>query len=97
MAVQVKAVTLKKVRTALRLSSGIFDADELKPIIGACILDLQNSGITMTDESDELILRAITLYAKAHFGFDENADKFQRSYDMLKCSLSLAGDYNGAV
>lgn len=45
---------------------------------------------------DPLLERAVILYAKAHFGYGENVDceRFQRAYNVLKCSLSLAGDYN---
>jgi len=57
------------------------------------------SGVTenkANDDTDPLIKRAITFYAKANFGIDNpNADRFHDSYVMLKQHLSLAGDYNG--
>ena len=44
-------------------------------------------------EDDPLIKRAVVLYCKAHFGADDNAGRYQQSYDMLKGSLMIAGDY----
>ncbi|NLC03180.1 MAG: phage gp6-like head-tail connector protein [Tissierellia bacterium] len=44
---------------------------------------------------DSLIQRAITLYVKANFGWDNpDAERLQQSYVMLKQHLSLSGDYN---
>ncbi|HZJ99434.1 MAG TPA: hypothetical protein VFC79_05490, partial [Tissierellaceae bacterium] len=44
---------------------------------------------------DVLIQRAITLYVKANFGWDNpDAERLQQSYLMLKQHLSLSGDYN---
>lgn len=44
---------------------------------------------------DSLIKRAITLYVKANFGWDNpDAERLQQSYLMLKQHLSLSGDYN---
>jgi hypothetical protein len=44
---------------------------------------------------DPLIKRAITVYIKAHFGWDNpDAERLQESYNMLKQHLSLAGDYS---
>lgn len=46
---------------------------------------------------DPLIERAIILYSKANFGYSEESEKYQKAYDLLKCSLSLAGDYHALV
>lgn len=44
---------------------------------------------------DSLIKRAITLYVKANFGWDNpDAERLQESYVMLKQHLALSGDYN---
>ena len=43
---------------------------------------------------DPLIKRAITIYVKAHFGWNNpDAEKLQQSYDMLKCHLALSQEY----
>lgn len=89
---------LEKVKVALRkVKVDAFD-DEIKDIIAACRLDLTLAGISEDKaklDDDPLITRAIILYAKAQFGYIENAEGFQKSYDALKNSLTLAGDYNG--
>lgn len=43
---------------------------------------------------DPLIKRAITIYVKAHFGWNNpDAEKLQQSYNMLKAHLSLSQEY----
>ncbi|WP_313413143.1 phage head-tail connector protein [Sedimentibacter sp.] len=43
---------------------------------------------------DPLIKRAITLYCKANFGYDNpDAERFAESYKMLKIHLALSSDY----
>lgn len=85
---------LDKVKLALRVSGTVFDL-EIQDLIDAAKLDLQISGVVKVDEEDALIQRAIIVYCKANFGYDNNeAERFQKSYDMLKQHLSLAGDYN---
>jgi len=43
---------------------------------------------------DPLIKRAITIYVKAHFGWNNpDAERLQQSYDMLKCHLALSQEY----
>lgn len=96
---------LDKVKTALRVKSAAFDG-EIEGLIAACKADLRLVGIQFeeTSEQDEeppaekagdpLIERAIILYVKGNFGYFEDGEKYQRAYDCLKCSLSLAGDYN---
>lgn len=91
---------LEKVKGALRITTDvpIFN-DEVQGLIDSCKLDLQIAGISETklDEEDPLIERAIITYAKAHFGYDNtDADRFLRSYEMLKQHMSLSGEYNEA-
>jgi len=33
----------------------------------------------------------VILYAKANFGYLEDAEKYRSAYDYLKCALCLAG------
>ena len=95
---------LDKVKNALRVKTTAFD-DEIKGIISACEADLRLVGVSVTEEKppaegetpaagDPLITRAIILYAKANFGYSDDSEKYRQAYDYLKCSLSLAGDYN---
>ena len=84
---------LEAVRLSLRLLDEVFDA-EITDIIEGCKLDLKLAGIVNYEDDDPLILRAVTLYAKGHFGFNNTGEKFLQSYEALRNSLSLAGDYS---
>ena len=93
------ATTLtEKMRAALRISSTSSKiTEEIEDCIGACKADLQNDGVKVIDETDKLIVRAITLYCKAEFGYNNNAEKFRKSYDTLKMRLAMSGEYNTAA
>lgn len=85
---------LEKVKLALRIKSNILDL-EIEDLIEACKIDLSISGVKKIEESDPIINRAIILYCKANFGLEnKDSDNYQKSYDLLKQSLSLCGDYN---
>jgi uncharacterized phage protein (predicted DNA packaging) len=90
---------LNDVKLSLRITSTAFDI-EVQDLIEAARLDLIQSGVSIlkaNDDTDPLIKRAITLYCKAFFGYDNpDADRLRDSYVMLKQHLSLAADYNGA-
>lgn len=83
---------LESVKLALRISTSAFDA-ELNDMIDAAKADLRLCGVLNVEETDPLIKRAVILYCKSNFGTDQNSEKYQRSYDMLKSSLWMAGDY----
>lgn len=100
---------LDKVKNALRVKTTAFDVEiqglidaceaDLR-LVGVNIPKARppNQGQTpaqgeMPLAGDPLIVRAVILYAKANFGFSEDSEKYQKAYDYLKCSLSLAGDY----
>lgn len=90
-------ILTEKMRAALRISSTNEKiTEEIEDCIAACKADLVNDGIKVVNETDALIVRAITLYCKAEFGFNNNADKFRQSYDTLKMRLALSGEYNTA-
>ncbi|WP_339145446.1 MULTISPECIES: head-tail connector protein [unclassified Sutcliffiella] len=89
---------LNDIKTALRISQSntAFDT-EIIDLIEAARLDLMISGISQekaSSDKDPLIKRAITIYCKANYGFDNpDFDRLQKSYAMLKQHLSLTGDY----
>ena len=84
----------EKMRAALRISSTSEKiTEEINDCIAACKADMKNDGIK---ETDGLIIRAITLYCKAEFGFNNAAEQFRKSYDALKMRLSLSAEYNTA-
>ncbi|MGN7309913.1 head-tail connector protein [Alkalicoccobacillus gibsonii] len=91
---------LNRVKTSLRISqeNKAFDGD-VQDLIEAAQADLFQSGVSAEksiSETDPLIRRAVITYSKAHFGIDNpDADRFAKSYDLLKQHLTMAGDYNG--
>lgn len=85
----------EKMRAALRISSTSEKiTEEINDCIAACKADLKNDGVKVINETDELIIRTITLYCKAEFGFNNNAEQFRKSYDALKMRLALSVEYN---
>lgn len=84
---------LQKIKDALRVSGSDLD-EEIQDLINAAKADLKLSGITK-DETDPLIIRAITIYCKAHFGYEEpaQAELFMKSYQALKTHLALSQEY----
>lgn len=85
---------LELVKKAVRITNSHFD-DELKLEIESCKLDLINSGVakSLIINENPLIKQAIILYCKANFGFDnQEADRFARSYELLKTSLTFLTD-----
>ncbi len=88
-------ILTEKMRAALRISStNERITEEIEDCIAACKADLANDGVKAINESDPLIIRAITLYCKAEFGYNDKADKFKLSYDTLKMRLAMSGEYN---
>lgn len=90
---------LSDVRLNLRVNNTALDI-EIQDLIDAAKADLALSGIHPNKivDTDPLIKRAIIVYCKAHFGWNNpDADRLQRSYEMLKEHLALAGDYQTAV
>lgn len=87
---------LEKVKLVLRIKTNKLD-DEISDLIKSAKVDLSISGVKKIDEEDPLIQQAIKVYCKANFGLDnKDSEKYQKSYDLLKQSLSLCGDYNVA-
>lgn len=78
----------EKMRAALRISSTSEKiTEEINDCIAACKADMKNDGVKVIKETDGLIIRAITLYCKAEFGFNNAAEQFRKSYDALKNAL----------
>lgn len=91
------ATTLtEKMRAALRISStNAKITEEIEDCIAACKMDLRDVGVKKIDESDALIIRAVTLYCKSEFGYSDKAEQFWKSYECLKTHLSLSSEYTG--
>lgn len=86
---------LDDVKDALRVSGADLDI-EIQDLIDAAKADLQLSGVHASKlvDTDPLIKRAVVVYCKAHFGWDNpEADRFAQSYNMLKQHLTLSAEY----
>lgn len=88
---------LEKIRKSLRITHTSLD-DEIEDLIDGAIADLKLTGVKKIEKDDPLIIRAVTVYCKAHFGLENiDSEKYQASFDALKTHLVLASDYNGNV
>lgn len=86
---------LDTVKKALRVSHNELDDAEIVPLIEAAKKELAIAGVVTVDEADPMIVRAVTAYAKAHFGYDNpEAERFERVFNSLKSTLSQVGEYN---
>lgn len=87
---------LDDLKTVMRISSTAFDT-ELNDLIAGAKSDLGLSGVIsekLADDADPIIRRAIFTYVKANFGWDNpDAERLQKSYDMLKTHLTLSQEY----
>ena len=87
---------LDDVKTALRFSGTSLDI-EIQDLIEAAKADLQLSGVHPSKiiDTDPLIKRAVIVYCKAHFGYEEpaQAELFMKSYNALKSHLALSQEY----
>lgn len=90
-----ESTTLAKAKVALRISNTTAFDGEIGDLIDAALADLDIAGVDGVNvaESDPLILRAIILYCKIHFGEPDRPDEYQRSYDSLKANLGMSTGY----
>ena len=70
----------------------VFD-DELTDLIDAALLDMGIAGVTVPDQFDPLVTKAIITYCKMSFGLPEDYDRLKKSYDEQKAQLSNATGY----
>lgn len=83
---------IAKVKTALRISTDVFD-DELGSLIDAAILDLGVAGVVVPSSIDSIVNLAVITYCKMNFGLPEDYDRLKRSYDEQKAQLSTCTGY----
>ena len=85
---------LEKIKLSMRITHDKLDYD-ISANIDACLYDLTRVGVvTSGKEEDPLIVKAVELYCKWQFDFDNAADRYERAYTALRDSLSLCGDYH---
>lgn len=87
---------LNDVKDALRVNGDDSDV-EIIDLIEAAKADLILSGVldSKVIDTDPLIKRAVTVYCKAHFGYDDVklSERFEQSYNSLKQHLTLSTEY----
>lgn len=86
---------LEKVKTSLRIMTDDFNG-EITDLIKAGLLDLGIAGVTNDENTNALIIRAVTTYCKFHFGDIEGVEMLERikkSYDEQKAQLQMATGY----
>lgn len=93
---------LEQIRKSMRISHNALD-DMLKTDIEAGALDLLRAGVQPYSvnakgkkiiKEDALIHKAIELYAKAQEDYEGKGERYNVSYEKLRDSLALCGDYN---
>ena len=87
-----------EVKAALRVSTedaGI--TGEIRDLIGGAKRELRRLGVQSEENSadsevlqDEILKRAVILYAKAHFGFSEDQEKYLAIYEKLKGYIAIS-------
>lgn len=74
---------------------------ELQELIESAKMDLSMSGVrgdVLVSPYAPIIVRAISLYTKANFGFDNpDSEKLMESYRSLETHLALSEEYRGVV
>ena len=88
---------LEAVKTALGISSDVYN-DEFNNLIASAKADLQLSGIVVIEDTDPLMITAVSSYCQANRGTD--VDKrlaYKEMYLAQKRSLMLAREYTEAV
>lgn len=87
---------LDDVKNVLRVSGTDFDV-ELNDLIESAREELRLAGVHSTlasSNSDILVKKAIMVYCKAEFGFDnQEAERFRKAFDSLKQHLTLSSEY----
>lgn len=85
---------LEHVKKSLRITHNGLDEAEILPLIEAAKKELSIAGVKNLAEDDSLVRRAIIVYVKANFGYDNpDSEKFSKSFESLKATLTQTGGY----
>lgn len=87
---------LAKIKLDLRIAHSAMDPD-IQDNIDACSLDLERVGVVVSggNELDPLILKAVKLYCRWQYNFENQGDRYMQAYKKLRNALSLSGNYRG--
>jgi hypothetical protein len=88
---------LEAVKAALGIASDVYN-DEFITLIASAIADLQLSGIVVIEDTDPLIITAVSSYCQANRGTDvEKRKAYREMYLAQKRNLMLAHEYTEAA
>ena len=77
----------------MRIMHAELDA-EITRDMEACLLDLKRVGIACSD--DRLVDKALELYCKGQFNYQDKGKEFSENYEKLRDAMSLCQEYNGS-
>ena len=83
------------IKLSMRISHTALDSD-IQRNVDACLLDLERVGVDKTKKS-ELLTKAFELYCKWQYDYMGKGEQYQKNYEKLRDSMSLAGDYKCAT
>ena len=84
-------ITAAESKVMLRISHDALNK-EIEGNIAACLLDVARTGVDKSKDT-QLLDKACELYCKWQFDFEGKGDRYQKNYEQLRDSMSLAGDY----
>jgi len=71
---------LPKAKVALRVATNAFD-DEITTLLEAAYQTLETRGITIPDQEDPMILRAVLTYVRMYFGQPDDYDRLKEAWE----------------
>lgn len=88
---------VSRIKKSMRIAHSVLDSD-IQDNINACLLDMERVGIVPCDGADvkdnALIYKAVELFCKWQYNYLDKGEQYQKNYEALRNSLSMAGDYN---
>lgn len=87
--------TVGWIKDMLREKSSVADT-EIRDLVESCVLELKIAGV-QGKLTDPLYRQAVKLYAKAHFGYDSDSERFLAAFQNLRDSMALSGEYGGGA
>ena len=85
---------IEEMLDALRVSQTEESEAEVTSLCQVALADLRRQGVDVIDIDDPLTKQAVKLYCKAHYGYDNNTERFDAAYVSLSAAMSLCGDYD---
>ena len=83
---------IKRAKTALRVTTGAYDA-EIGALLDSAMLDLGVAGVIVPETMTPIVETAAVTYVKLHFGAPSDFDRLKKSYDEQKAQLATCTGY----